>query len=675
MFHSIDSRACVCGAVSLVLLAAAVVIAAVYHRRVSRTKRLFTAWQVFTAGAYLAVVAQYLPILHTVNTVNDLAHRRITTVLWAFVEGLRVFALDGDVALIREGLANVVNPQLQQAYAVFAIATLLAAPVVTAVAVLSFFRSVTARIRYACSGKKPLFVLSKLNAQSVALARSIRQQKGKKATIVFTDVFFENGEDGFEWMCEAQENDIGGICLKQDITHLRLAKRRTVEMFVIGDDESENLEQAIRLTATHKNRANTTVYVYASGDGGAHVIDAIQKGNLLIPPATREKLLDPAFNVNAFLQNGAKKSGVTFDGGFRILRMDSVYSLVLDTFCKSRVFEICTDKVISLLIVGMGEYGKQILKTALWFCQMDGYRLEINVVDSGADKTGRRDIEDVLRQECPEILSKNPCRIDGEATYDLRFYKNVDCFTAAFDRLFENPASAARLRRTTMAFVALGDDDKNIRASIMLRKLFDRLHGVDNAACKAMQEEGAADMPCIYAVVYDDKKAENLNVEPKEKEDSFLVNYKGTPYHIRFIGNLSSHFSYTVIENERMREQRALDDHIRWIQADGVQGRQNVIDGITSFLNFEYYRQSSVAKAIHKEMLENTFGTVAPCTNTEKTICYCDACCRKKTEHMRWNAYMRVNGYCCGEHRADRALIHPDLQRWQALSQFVKAKD
>ncbi|MBP3381797.1 MAG: hypothetical protein J6L00_04030 [Clostridia bacterium] len=675
MFSSIDARAAVFGVASLALIAIAVVIAAVYHRRVSRAKRLFTAWQVFTAGAYVAVAVQYLPIIHTVNNVDNLCHRRFTTVVWSFVEAARVFALDGDVEMIRNGLSNVTTDWLQQVYTAAAVLTLLLAPVLTAVAVLSFFRSVTARIQYAVSGKKPLYVLSKLNSQSVALARSIRQAKGKKATIVFTDVFLENGEDGFALMCEAQESDVGGICLKQDITHLRLAKNRKAALFVIGDDESENLEQAIRLTAAHKKRANTTVYVYANSDGGAHVIDAIQKGDLLIPPATREKLLDPAFDVQAFLQNGAKASGLSFDGGFRILRMDSVYSLVLDTFCKSHVFELCNDKVISLLIVGMGEYGKQILKTALWFCQMDGYRLEINVVDSGIDKTGRRDIEEVLRQECPEILSKNPCRIDGEATYDLRFYKNVDCFTAAFDRLFENPASAARLRRTTMAFVALGDDDKNIRVSIMLRKLFDRLQGVDNAACEVMQKTGAADAPRIYAVVYDDKKAENLNVEPREKEDSFLVNYKGTPYHVQFIGNLSSHFAYTVIENEQKREAQALDDHIRWIQADGVEGRQNVINGITSFLNFEYYRQSSVAKAVHKEMLESTFGTVGPCTGTDKTICYCEACRRKKTEHMRWNAYMRVNGYCYGERRADRALVHPDLRRWQDLSQFSKKKD
>lgn len=55
-----------------------------------------------------------------------------------------------------------------------------------------------------------------------------------------------------------------------------------------------------------------------------------------------------------------------------------------------------------------------------------------------------------------------------------------------------------------------------------------------------------------------------------------------------------------------------------------------------------------MAKAIHKRSIGQ----------------YCESV--KKTEHSRWNAYMRTEGYSYGI-RADRALVHNDLVDWKTL--------
>lgn len=735
------------GVLSLAMMALAAVVAVVYHRCVSRTKRLLTAWQVFTVGAFLAVVVQYLPIIHTVNEVSVLSHRRFTTVVLSMFEALRVFALDGDIQRIQDGLANVANGDLQRLYTAFAAVTLLAAPIITAGAVLSFFRSVTSRIRYALSFRKPLFVMSKLNPQSVALARSIRQKEKGKATIVFTDVFFEDGEDGFELMCEAQEKDINAICLKQDITHLRFGRGwwRKATCFVIGDDESENLAQAITLTERLKKRRRTAIYVYATSVGSGYVMDSLEKGDLLIPPSLKQRLFrqlkqdvadgkESIDTLMELLDEGVYERRLyPLADGFSISRIDSVYTIVLDTFCRSDVFGLCNrtrnDKVISLLIVGMGEYGKQILKTALWYCQMDGYTLEINVIDNGKDKNGvTRDIEEVLRHECPEVVSRNGLKEDGDAQYDIRFFKNVDCFTSSLDDVFENKENAERLRRTLMAFVALGDDDKNIETAIQLRKLFDRLYGVDDAYYKDLRntrkasckEAAEKDAPQIYAVVYDDRKAQNLNINKDVTDDSYLVDYKETPYHVHFIGNLSSHYAYdTLLQTEEtawkafmyhtqwasiertIREALALPENAQLCQEMLAQeGKQSIseiewddsflqgkgeeeyhaylLGEMEKYMRFEYYRYSSVAKAVHKTLVEGPlFETQSRCRNGGvNPLCRCEGCeWKRKTEHMRWAAYVRVCGYRYRDKRADRAQEHHFLVPNEQLSWRTRFKD
>ncbi len=787
MFHSIDGRALFFGILSIVVLVLAGIGACIYNRCVSRAKRLFTAWQMFTVGAFLSVVIQYLPIMHTVNAVADLTHRRITTVARSVFEALRVFALDGDVERIRNGLANVANGELQQAYAIFSVLTLVLAPIVTAGAVLSFFRGVTARIRYALSFTKPLFVLSKLNPQSVALARSIRQEKKGKATIVFADVFADDGEDGFELLCEAQERDVGAICLKQDITHLRFGCGfwRRVTCFVIGDDESENLAQAITLTQRLKTRRHTAIYVYATSTGSGYVLDSMEKGDLLVPTSL-EKRLARELRVTEKTSTDAKELDIQdqgefadklmdlFEGGvygkrlypladgFSVTRIDTVYNIVLDALCKPDVFHLCNqvcgdnEKVISLLIVGMGKYGKQLLKTALWYYQMEGYRLEINVIDSGKDKNGvKRDIEQVLRHECPEIMDNNGKYIDGDAQYDIQFFKNIDCFSYSLDEVFENHKE--RLARTLLAFVALGDDDKNIEASIALRKLFDRLYKKTNADYKGLRglrETDAkaaekADLPRICAVVYDDRKAQNFNINKDIEDDSFLVDYKETPYHIHCIGNLSACYSYSALLKAEETEWKAFLYHTQWVSiertirrylpyqvnkdlclqvlaqegalstAQPMETVENtfaeeelkelfkkvnwddrfvwkqtraeqcayLLGEISKYMQFEYYRFSSVAKAVHKDLIDNAlFKEKTQCTGekisvqdkpaTKNPLCRCDGCeYRRKVEHMRWNAYMRVNGYRYREQRADRALIHDCLVPAEKLSWRTRFKD
>ena len=105
--------------------------------------------------------------------------------------------------------------------------------------------------------------MSELNEKSIALANSIRKTD-ERAVIVFADVFEHDDEENYELMNAAR--DINAICLKRDVTHLNIIKKKgDVEIFLIGENESENVSQAVQLTTelNEKNKKhNVKIFVF-----------------------------------------------------------------------------------------------------------------------------------------------------------------------------------------------------------------------------------------------------------------------------------------------------------------------------------------------------------------------------------------------------------------------------
>lgn len=96
---------------------------------------------------------------------------------------------------------------------------------------------------------------------------------------------------------------------------------------------------------------------------------------------------------------------------------------------------------------------------------------------------------------------------------------------------------------------------------------------------------------------------------------------------------------------------------------------------------YEYYRLSSIAKELYQREIKRNKTTLLAQTvcleDEKKQTCVCKNCIRrKKSEHMRWNAYTRVIGYAYKKDvRADRALLHKNLCAWENLSEREKQKD
>mgnify|MGYP006967389443 CR=1 FL=1 len=101
----------------------------------------------------------------------------------------------------------------------------------------------------------------------------------------------------------------------------------------------------------------------------------------------------------------------------------------------------------------MGQHGSAMTKALSWFCQMDGYQVEIHSFDID-NKAEERFIS-----LCPELMDtkhNNQFNIDGEAKYNIKIHPDIDVDTKQFDDIILS------LPPTTYVFVALGNDEKNI---------------------------------------------------------------------------------------------------------------------------------------------------------------------------------------------------------------------
>lgn len=710
--------------IAAIIFAAGVVGSIVYDIESRKRTASLTTLHVITIGCALMIYTLYRPI-----TYYELGCAN----LWEWARGvlatvhntLSTFILDCDFGEMVKNLSSLDSEKLRFWYSLAMGTAYVLAPVLTFANVLVLFKNVIHE-HLANKGrcKRPVYIMSELNEMSASLAESIyeKHRSTKKwyarlfvrPLFIFSDVFGHTEENGYELVLRARK--IRAVMVRKDVSHIKLKnKKNRVEIFLIGEDESENVSQAICLTKALKNKTNVAIFVYASSESSGRIIDSLDKGGLLLGNAVSQVIENDASGVlRGDYDELFRSNGIGTDDTFYLKRIDPVDMLVTDMFSNEKngiavkiMERAAKSGIISIAIVGLGLYGRQILKTATWFFQKMGYKLEINVFEDNTASYER------ICQECPEFVSVNPSDRIGDANYDIRFFTGVNCFSSSFDACFEGE-DKEHLERTQAVFVTLGNDDMNIEASIMIRKLFDRVKGIDEKTLKRAKKDASLDDadPFIYAVVYDDKKYEMLG----SANGGNFGNHKEQDYRIDFVGSLSKQYSYDTIERMLETENRAIAYHLEWARLEaklrefyendqvfkahyddcggstkwsdsylfysehdddaeknpsliGTVKPGEVRSSIEQFFKFEYFRNASMAKALHKKVMN-------PKPEGHTLICECKECdaCRI-TEHMRWNAYMRSIGYIYGPVRNDRAKVHHDLVLWDELTLSERYKD
>lgn len=443
---------------------------------------------------------------------------------------------------------------------------------------------------------KQIYIFSQLNEEALTLAHSVPSP----AVIQFT------GLDG----SSVQNHPLSLTCeklgytliTKNIIRHLSESDNSLPKkVILINRDEEKNLQDAMAVNQLYASCSQYELYCFCSTTESECIIDNMNQRNFTeyLQPMKLRRVLPIRNEVYHYLQTHSPFS--------------SAHS-------------IRGERWINIVILGMNHYGLEMWKALLWFCQMEGYFLRLDVFDVSSD------LEDRLGEECPGILERNGIPRIGEDYYDIHFYPDTNYSSRSFYQ------KLSRLPQTSWVITDTGSDRTNFDLAIKLRRHYSGMQ-IDQGQLPEHLPE-SIQTPKIVSVIHDDYLSSLLN-------NNQLCNFRGQCYQIEAIGQNTSAFSYQSLFDDTL-EKQAFEMHIRWFPAQ-------------EFEMFEYFRRSSIASLLHLPYRTTL------CDSKESAAI---------TEHRRWCAYMRsTEGYTYGIARDDLARRHPSLTAFDNLSQIEKKKD
>ncbi len=546
----------------------------------------------------LSGFTMFLPIyLEFFGDTESVGLQIFKTVIMSIHNTVRLFVVDSDFEIINSAVSGL-SPILKGAYPVLASVLYIVSPCLTFGFLLSFFKNAVAYLRYLLSYNKDSYVFSELNDYAITLATDIYKNH-KNAVIIFTDVYKTEDEASFELLEKASL--INAICFKKDLTLINFAKhnkKSKLMFFILNKTEDENSKSFMHLTNVYKDREKTEIFLFSKN--------------------TISDLL-----VSSFPNNKIKIRRINYAQSLTYRTLyDNGYDLI---FKPAKPDENGSGKkVISAVIVGLGQYGSAMTKTLAWYGQMDGYKIKITAIDKD------KEAESILSSECPELMSPeyNGVHEEGEAEYSITVHSGINYKTKEFDEIINGIDDA------TFVFISLGSDVVNIDCASKMRMLFER-QGVT---------------PIINTIVYDsEQKDALLNAE----------NFKHQKYNFNFIGGVDTTYSEAVIIDSELEED-ALSRHKKYGSEE-------------DFWKYEYNYRSSTASALH--MKARILCGIKGADKKEEDLTAEERDIIENLEHKRWNAYMRSEGYVFAEKRNDLGKAHHNLVKFGDLSEEDKRKD
>ena len=231
--------------------------------------------------------------------------------------------------------------------------------------------------------RKDVHIFSEYNSKSLALAEDIirhRKQLGllKKTYIVFAN--FHEEKD----IIKDQFEGFRVYTVAQNITkmaNVATKSRRRVFYYNISADESRNLSNTYSLIDSlgkkKDKNSEVTVYIFTKKAGTSVLTDNLDKGD-----------------VNLLVLNENELSAI-------------------ELMSDNPLYEHIKNNTISMLILGFGEMGLAVYKTAMWMGQIADVHLKVTIVDPNV--YGRKS---ELEDDYPEMFSE-----DYDVTFcDADFY-------------------------------------------------------------------------------------------------------------------------------------------------------------------------------------------------------------------------------------------------------------
>lgn len=560
---------------------------------VRKKRKSVNSMQVLFAAIFVAALFLMLPAFFVAYGQDLFGPAK--SFVYAFQKSLQVFATKDVFSVVYDSVDSI-PADIRQGYYALTLAIQFFAPLLTFGFLLTFFKNLYSICKYTLLFWKEVHVFSELNEKTLILGESILDssyEKQKKQKNIF-----------------------------------RFIKARLLEPVIIYTDviekkKGERYEQAERarnMGAMLFNKDLTFInfglpfsrrvikfYVISDDENekvrhSAHIIKAYDK------PGVSLYLFSDDIRSEKLLASQKMEK-------MKVLRINDVQSLIYHNLYDhgERLFAHAAkynEKTVSAVIIGMGQYGTEMFKALTWYCQIPGYGLKINVFDRDKSTLEK------LTAACPELMEMNRNTVEGEAHYDITVHSGVDVNTYEFIKRMKE------IKDATYVFVGLGDDGRNISAAEKARSIYAGI-------CPEK-------MPVIETKIYSTDIRKQMESDGND---------------LTMIGDLQSFYSVDTVLNSRLADM-GFEVHLRYADQAALKEDGGMRAELRKFWCSEYNFRSSVAKAMHEDLRvrlteKGLMDAVPGQQKSWKDRTEAEQLEIGKVEHVRWNAYMRSEGYVC----------------------------
>lgn len=433
---------------------------------------------------------------------------------------------------------------------------LIALPFFTVSTLIAFIGELFTNYKFRKLKNKNLYFFSEMNEKSIMIAKCYVNSNN---VVIFTNVENNkwNKSDGFK-----------SIKLSEKINEVNLNNYNNITVYLISKNEEQNLNDALEIMEKYKNEK---IKVY--------VINNTEEAPIILDSANREiikklKENDNKEYVNVEIVNEAERA-------------------IFNLLDKKPLYAGTIDNTISLLIIGLGQVGKEFLKDALWCGMMIGYRFKALVIDIKADE-----IKKNIEIETPELLNN----------YNITFV-NAD---------IKSPDAIEAIKQVNdinYILVSMETDNKNLDTAIDLRRLF----------IKDYERK-----PIINIWIQNEYKKQQVNK---------LINENQTAYDINSFGSVKDmYFDNKIVDSDIEKIGEKIHKAYGGNPADYYLNEYNKRSSRASGLHVKYKLYSILRENYSNNLNENLKMFREIYTEELEEVL-------AKNEHDRWNAYMRTIGY------------------------------
>lgn len=608
----------------------------VYFHFASKRKKPTTNSFLLLASACLVLCVaclRFCTFLH----LNDAQENTFELIANSLLHGLKTLAVDDDfVGYLDTGKAIVTYyfPQSAAAPTVYGILYCLAnilTPVFGGAFLINAIMKFLPKLRLRFSFLKKQYYFSELNERSLALAKSVAEQKygffkkaWQKPILIFTDTYVDEDSERSNELYQAAKR-IGAICLNDDIVHFHVPSCREKWFFLMDENEIDNIHALAAFAAEAKpaHIRSSQVFVFYQNDAYAltekRILDSLDAvvynkyrkridkkkereyaqwlASCTCEPEEKKKqkkkkeLHDTALAAYAPVITRVRDYENLI---FLLLRDIPLFNPLLRTEKRKNITAPAEvdnkEPQLNVTVLGAGNIGMQMLLSASWCGQMFGHSLGLNMVSIEDVEHVRKHIEQV----CPEFLKSAQTDSDLLCIFDGREDRNKPYFTLRYakaDLVVQNLSDIScksvvdggdshHLLTSDYYVVALGSDEQNIAtAELLARKI--AVYHKENNIDKDVE---------IVMFVYDPKICSLF----ESNED--LNEYAKNHIHIHAYGSLD--FIYSISNITLIRDNPyAIAMNRNYAALFAEQGRTETV--MQSRQNEVYNAWSSLARAFH----------------------------------------------------------------------------